>query len=479
MENTALKKKKEIEEKVFSYVEKHHMLAAGDHVLCGLSGGADSVCLLYLLLAIRKHIPITITAVHVNHRLREEADADEAFAQQLCSKLGLPFYREEADVKAMAKAEGMTLEEAGRMARYQIFEQLADKLKATKIAVAHHANDQAETLLFHLCRGSGLTGLVGMRPVREQIIRPLLCLKREEIEVYLQAVGQSYVTDATNADSTFARNALRNQVIPVLEEKVSSGSVAHMGQMAEIAGLACDYLEDCLQKELERCAKAEEGDNGSCLRLILPAFDMLHPYMKGQVLLACLAEVSGSRKDLANVHVQALLSLCGKQVGSRLDLPYEILAYRSYDSICFVKKGQKRAERFEREIRLTDGVESRIALPGGKNLLLLLRKVPQAGISMENIPRKAYTKWIDYDKINGSLVIRSPQADDFFYFSDKNRKLVKDYMVNEKIPKEDREKQLLLMDGSHMVYFLGRRISNYYKVTEDTRHILEITVTGG
>ena len=114
------------------------------------------------------------------------------------------------------------------MARYQIFAQLASKLKATKIAVAHHANDQAETLLFHLCRGSGLTGLGGMRPVREQIIRPLLCLKREEIEVYLQTAGQSYVTDVTNADSTFARNALRNQVIPVLEEKVSSRSVEHM-----------------------------------------------------------------------------------------------------------------------------------------------------------------------------------------------------------------------------------------------------------
>ena len=117
MENTALKKKKEIEEKVLSYVEKHHMLTAGDHVLCGLSGGADSVCLLYLLLAIGKHIPIKISAVHVNHRLREEADADEAFAKELCGKLGLPFYREEADVKALAKAEGMTLEEAGRMAR--------------------------------------------------------------------------------------------------------------------------------------------------------------------------------------------------------------------------------------------------------------------------------------------------------------------------------------------------------------------------
>ena len=106
-----MKKKKEIEEKVLSYVEKHRMLAAGDHVLCG----ADSVCLLYLLLAMKKHIPITITAVHVNHRLREEADADEAFAKELCSKLGLPFYREEADVKALAKAEGMTLEEAGRI----------------------------------------------------------------------------------------------------------------------------------------------------------------------------------------------------------------------------------------------------------------------------------------------------------------------------------------------------------------------------
>lgn len=172
--------------------------------------------------------------------------------------------------------------------------------------------------------------------------------KREEIEVYLQTAGQSYVTDVTNADSTFARNALRNQVIPVLEEKVSSRSVEHMGQMAEIAGLACDYLEDCLQRELERSTKSEEGDNGGCLRLILPAFDTLHPYMKGQVLLTCLEKMSGSRKDLANIHVQALLSLCEKQVGSSLDLPYQIMAYRSYDSICFVKKGRSRP-RFLKE----------------------------------------------------------------------------------------------------------------------------------
>lgn len=120
--------------------------------------------------------------------------------------------------------------------------------------------------------------------------------KREEIEVYLQTAGQSYVTDVTNADSTFARNALRNQVIPVLEEKVSSRSVEHMGQMAEIAGLACDYLEDCLQRELERCTKSEEGDNGGCLRLILPAFDTLHPYMKGQVLLTCLERCRAAEK---------------------------------------------------------------------------------------------------------------------------------------------------------------------------------------
>ena len=171
-------------EKVFAYIREHHMLQAGDRVVAGVSGGADSVCLLFLLLEWQKEVPTDIAVVHVDHGIRAEAGEDARYVEQLCEERRIPFFLTRAEVRNRARMEKISEEEAGRRTRYEAFEKAAKEWGATKIAVAHNSNDRSETQLFHLFRGSGIRGLASILPVRDRIIRPLLCLERWEIEMF-------------------------------------------------------------------------------------------------------------------------------------------------------------------------------------------------------------------------------------------------------------------------------------------------------
>ena len=203
--------------KVKQFMEKYYMVKSGGHILVGLSGGADSVCLFFLLHQLGKEMDFRVSAVHVNHMLRgESADSDSRFAVEFAESLGHICYLVWAPVEEIAKKEKLSLEEAGRNARYEVFLKTAKKIGADAIALAHHKNDQSETMLFHLSRGCGISGLRGIKPVRQwqnesvRIIRPLLCVTRKEIENFLNGQKLSYVTDETNKDNLFSRNKIRN-----------------------------------------------------------------------------------------------------------------------------------------------------------------------------------------------------------------------------------------------------------------------------
>ena len=201
------------------------MIKPGDLILAGVSGGADSVCLFFLLLSLREKLSFEMAVIHVNHKLRETAERDESFVRQLCETHHVPFFAKCVDVAALAGKQGLSVEEAARKARYAAFYERAQLIGSggripVRLALAHHENDQAETVLFHLFRGSSLTGLRGMKPVRQQedltVIRPMLCVNRQEIEDYLSAHHLSYVTDETNADNRYARNRIRNEILPAV-----------------------------------------------------------------------------------------------------------------------------------------------------------------------------------------------------------------------------------------------------------------------
>ena len=231
-------------EKVRAYMEKQHMISAEDHIIAGISGGADSVCLFFVLLDLRDRMGIPFTAVHVNHGLRgEAADRDEEFVRELCGQYGIPLEVFRVDLESISKKRKQSLEECGRNIRRDAFEQVCAKYGGTKIALAHHQNDNAETLLWNLARGTGLAGMGGIRPVNGRYIRPLLCLDRNEIEDLLRQREQGYCTDDTNSDTEYTRNKLRHLVIPVLEKEVNFQAVRHMNEVMEQLREVRDYME--------------------------------------------------------------------------------------------------------------------------------------------------------------------------------------------------------------------------------------------
>ena len=246
--------------KVKEFIKEKNLIQNGDHIIIGVSGGADSVYLLLILNELRESMNLTITAVHINHMIRREAVDDQKFVQDLCGQLLIPCKIFEIDVKQIAKREKMSLEEAGRKARYDAFAKTMKKYNADKIAIAHHQNDQAETFLYRVVRGTGIYGAGAMREKDGNLIRPLLCVKKEEIVKYLKEAGQAWVEDASNQDDAFARNQIRNQVIPRFE-MINEQAVEHIGWLCEDIKEVTTYLTDQIEDQCRQQCAAEIAEH--------------------------------------------------------------------------------------------------------------------------------------------------------------------------------------------------------------------------
>lgn len=299
------------------------LLPRGGSVLCALSGGPDSVAMTHALCALAPQLGLTVAAAHFSHGLRPNAAAEEqALCQALCNQLGIPLFCGSGDTAAYAQGEKCTLEEAARHLRYAFLEETAAAWHADCIATGHHRGDQAETVLFHLARGTGLAGLRGIPPRRGKIIRPMLDTGREEIEAYLAAHNLPYAIDVTNADPAYSRNRIRHQVLPQLEQ-------THPGAEANIAAcarrLATD--EDCLSGLAHQALAAESQPGIGRERLL-----NLHPAVQVRVLQRLYAAASGG-ESLSQVHLDALLELCAKSGSGRSALPGDLWAILESDRL--------------------------------------------------------------------------------------------------------------------------------------------------
>ena len=233
------KKRKKVEQ----YIEQYQMIGRGDRIVTGVSGGADSVCLLFVLCELRKKLGFEVIVCHVNHQLRAEAaEQDEAYVKELCRKLDVPCRIFHENVELIAKNGKKSLEEAGRIVRSNAFETVCRESGANKIATAHHKNDNAETVLLNLARGSGLQGMCGIRPVYGNRIRPLLCLTRKEIEEWLEEEQISYCTDETNEEDEYTRNRIRHKILPVMEQEINRQTVEHINRLSLQAEEIWEYL---------------------------------------------------------------------------------------------------------------------------------------------------------------------------------------------------------------------------------------------
>lgn len=438
----------------------------------GVSGGADSVCLLVLLLEYRRQLPFELAVVHVNHGIREDAAEDAAYVEQLCRREGVPFYLRTVDVRRFAAAEKCSEEDAGRRLRYQVFEEVAAEFGANKLAVAHNSNDRAETMLFHLFRGSGLKGLRGILPVRGNIIRPLLALERGEIEAYLRERGLAWCTDSTNAEDSYARNRIRHHILPYAEEALFPGVVEHMGRTAQLLAETEEYLAERTAEALESCrltggcgnalsAEAVDGRGVTPAAVSLSAerFLKLHPALQRRVLLQVAERLSPTGKDIGEVHVRKMLELFAEAGNRSISLPMGLRARRQYDEV-ILEQGQPEEEPVLPEMELTELFPKKDA----------------------EVPKNQYTKWFNYDKIKESPTIRFRRTGDYLTISDGRggmlHKSLKDYMITEKIPRQLRNCIPVLAEGSHVLWLVGYRISEYYKPDRNTKRILQVQLKG-
>ncbi len=468
--------------RIEKFIQKYHMLTCSDRVIAGVSGGADSVCLFLMLLELREKIGFDLIAVHVHHGLRgEAADQDQQFVEALCEqhRIQLEIFR--VNLESIAKKRKQSLEEAGRMVRREAFDSVCKKYGGNKIALAHHQNDNAETLLWNLSRGTGLDGLGGIRPVNGKFIRPLLCMNREEIEEYLAKRKQSYCIDETNAGTDYTRNKLRHLVLPILEEQVNSAAVRHMNETMEQIWELQEYMQEQVEAAYQECVQ-EHFEKACWIQIQQKSFETFPELIKKMVIRKGMEQVGGKKRDLSHKHVDVMMELMNKQVGRTLDLPYEMHAKRNYEGIRLEKQ---RTYSFgeEKKAEIMQECMSELNIPGetilaDRNLKLRCKILEKPkNLSIKDIPQKIYTKWFDYGIIKSSLYIRTRQAGDTIVIDEKgHQKKLKNWFVDEKIPKEVRDSQLLLAENNEILWVLGHRMSQAYQVKQSTKWILQIEV---
>lgn len=478
--------------RIVQFIEKFHMIGKEDSVILGISGGADSVCLFFVLLQYMKDLHGDeygkyLRGIHVHHGIRgAEADGDMEFVQKLLEGEGVTCQIRKCDVPMYAKEKHITLEEAGRILRYKIFRRAAEEVLENRsrgrvrIAVAHNENDNAETILHNLCRGSSLKGLQGILPVNDDVIRPLLCVKRNEIENFLKERGIFYQTDGTNLETSYTRNRIRLLALPMLEEQVNEQAISHIADVGNDVRAAEQFLEKITKKEYE---KIVSGDTTTII-MSIPALKELDEYLAKRVLRRGIEQMNGGLKDVTRTHVEQLYQLLDKQSGKSIQLPNQIKASISFGKLILQKEKSNIAETsMQEEVEIVEpGIYifgekpvkfqvSEYFLQNEEEIINFLEKNIKNG---ENF----YTKFFDYDKMEFTLRLRYRKSGDILAIDSTLRhKKLKSFFIDEKIPQEQRGKIPLLADGSHILWIVGYRISERYKVTRTTRHVLKVTVT--
>lgn len=483
-------------QKVFHYVEQNNMLTQQDVVAAGISGGADSVCLLFLLNKLREKISFRLLVVHVNHGIRKEADLDEAYVKKLCDKWQIPFFGVKEDVAALARKQGISEEEAGRNLRYNSFNEILKREAPAewesgnvKIAVAHNQNDRAETMLFNLVRGTGIQGLCSIQPVRDIIIRPLLCLTRAEIEQILHKENISYCIDCTNAEDTYTRNKIRNKIFPYIIDNISPAVIEKMNHAADLLTEARDYIQDETSNAWKRINARKPGDN----QIIVSVQALLReaPFLQGQLILRAIEAVYPGKKDITSAHVQTIKDLCHKTGSKQINLPYGILIKKEYDNLSFILVCENVSVNWgARDGKViskadTESIEVN-QIPGKYTIYDTWGDCFQLEFKVfsykkdEEIPQNKYTKWFDYDKIDKSLFIRKRRSGDYLTINNQlSHKNLKEYLIGEKIPKDIRDDLWILAEENHVLWVIGHRISTKYKISENTKRILQVQLIGG
>ena len=308
-----------MKEKVLETIKKFNLIENGDIVVAAVSGGPDSIAMLDILIKLQEKMKFKIVVAHINHMIREEAISDMEFVKQYCKKYGIDFYSKSIDVQKLANNNKIGTEEAGRLVRYQFFDEILEKVGGNKIAIAHNKNDRAETIIMNTLRGSGISGLKGIEAKREKYIRPLIECERAEIESYCKSNGIDARIDKTNLDNTYTRNKIRNVVIPYIKKEFNPNIINTLERLSVLVCEEEEYIEKQVEKIYNEILIEESIPNEIILNLKL--FNNQEKVIKSRVVLYTITRLFNSSKGIEKVHIDDVIKVCEKNIGNKYLTP--------------------------------------------------------------------------------------------------------------------------------------------------------------
>ncbi len=452
---------KTIEQKVLKFIKEKTLLEKSDKVLVAFSGGPDSVFLLSVLSKFRKKLGVEIAACHVNHGLRgTSAKEDEEFCRKFSRKIGIEFHLISKNVKKVSERKGISIEEAGREVRYSEFQKLLKKFNYNKIATAHTADDNAETVLLNLIKGTGLKGISGIPVQRGNIVRPVISITKREIVEYLRNNNVKYCLDQTNFDDVFERNFLRNQIIPLLKSRLNNQFVETLFNSSEIFRNYYDFVQEKIEEQIKSSTNFNKGELFISLKLV----KKLHPALKGEFFKTTI-ERNFLIQPVFN-DIKSLNLLVDFQKGKKVNLSNNLVAVKEREGISIRKDDHisqiKLTEAFIGKENLIDGVKITLSTQEKKDVVFS--------------PDKS-CEFISYDKVKGPIYVRNWQnGDKFIPLGMKGYKKVSDFLTDCGIAASEKKKQLVLINKNCIVWLIGLRIDDRFKINEKTRRFLRLCI---
>ncbi len=450
---------KATEQKVLRFIKENDLLFSGDKILIALSGGPDSVFLLHFLNKFKKKYMIKIGAVHIDHLLRgKDSDRDELFCKTICNELFIPFYVLKKNIKAFAKKNRISLEVAGRKVRYEFFEKISKANSYNKIATAHNADDNTETVFINLIKGAGIKGIAGIPIKRENIIRPILSLTKKEILDYLEENRFEYRIDESNLSNEFERNYLRNKVIPLIHKELNPS----LSQTILKTSLNLQRLNN----EIENYSKKLETNIRSVKNksVIIPSnlFNNENEFIISYLLKDIIDENFSVR--IESNDLKKIFLLVKKQSGKSEELSENLVALKERDKIIIRKTSPSNKTK---KIKVDIGDEVKI---GDK--LFSIRKVESEEIK---IGKSRNEEYISGDEVKNSFELRTWQeGDKFFPIGMRGTKKISDYLNDIKINSFEKKDQLVLVNDSKIVWVIGKRLDDRFKLTSNTKKVLKL-----
>ncbi len=464
-----------MEKKVIQYIKEQRILEAGDHVLIGVSGGADSLALLYFLDKYASMLKISIGVAHLHHGLRgEAADADEAFVCNFCRDREISFYSRQRNVQEISQLEKISVEEAGRKERYDFFRFIAEVNGYNRIAMGHHLNDQAETMLMRLIRGTGIKGVSGIKSSRDNLyIRPFLCLEKKEILAYCQKNKLEFRTDATNFQRDYTRNKIRLDIMPMIL-KINPRAEVHFNEFTKIATEYEVFFEKYVDRLEDLILTKKEN------RVLINRTLWLNeePVVQKEILRRSIFKFKGSLKEIEYNHITAFYSLLkSDKTIWEIHIPHDIQLMRRYDQVMVMTKQKSMGYL----IKPKQILPNKTYIFSKERLILETKFVSQGEFrkkrcffskELENHSEK----YFDYDKIKSILILRSRQTGDFFYPTGlQGKKAIKKYFIDRKIDRNIRDEIPLLVMGNEVLWIFGYAINQRCLANDDTKNIIRVT----